>query len=247
MINGLILAFEFFSRLPFKKNIDFTRENISYSVFFMPFVGLTIGFISAIFFNIIAQFDRLMASFFTVAIMMILTGGLHIDGLSDTFDGFLSNRNKEKTLEIMKDSRIGTFGTIAIIFVVLGKILLIYRITKNINTAIIFSMASSRLATSINIAHKKCAKNDGLGFLFYNSKPLNKVIISSVLYVLFISIENIYNIIPLVVTIMFSLAFAKWADIKIGGITGDINGATIELGEMISLLVYWGIEQWILF
>ena len=67
------------------------------------------------------------------------------------------------------------------------------------------------------------------------------------MYVLFISIENIYNIIPLVVTILFSLAFAKWADRKIGGITGDINGATIELGEMVSLLVYWGIEQWILF
>lgn len=245
MINGLILAFEFFSRLPVKKNVDFTKENISYSVFFMPLVGLTLGLISAIFFNLIIQYDRLIASFLTVAIMVILTGGLHIDGLSDTFDGFLSNRNKEKTIEIMKDSRIGTFGTIAIIFVVLGKILLIYRITKNINAAIIFSMGNSRLATSMNIAHKKCAKNEGLGFLFYNSKPSNKVIVSTAVYVLFILIESIYNIIPLLATVLFNLTFAKWADRKIGGITGDINGATIELGEMISLLAYWGISQWI--
>ncbi len=247
MINGLVLAYEFFSRLPIKKNVDFTKENISYSIFFMPLVGLTIGCISAVVFILTAQFDKLVASFLTVATMVILTGGLHIDGLSDTFDGFLSNRDREKTLEIMKDSRIGTFGTIAIIFVILGKILLVYKITENATAALIFSLGNARLATSINIAHKKCAKNEGLGFLFYNSKPLKKVVASSILYALFISIVNVYNIIPLVVTILFDLAFAKWADRKIGGITGDINGATIELGEMISLLSYWGISQWILF
>jgi adenosylcobinamide-GDP ribazoletransferase len=245
MIDGLILAFEFFSRLPLRKNVDFTEKNISFCIFFMPFVGLCIGFFAAIVFSLISRLDLLIASFLTVTSILILTGGLHLDGLADTFDGFFSNREKDKTLEIMKDSRIGTFGTIAIILVLLGKIILIYKIRDITLIAIILSLGNARLATSINISHRNSAKNEGLGFLFYKSKPLKKVIISTILYIILVLIVNPFNILPLIGTIIFGLAFARWSDRKIGGLTGDVNGATIELGEIISLLVFWGVAQWI--
>ena len=94
MIDGLILSIQFLTRLPIKKSIDFNDENFSKSIFFFSlgrdynwwnwrFVLLHIGFL-----------NEDIGSFFALLSMIIVTGGLHLDGLSDTCDGFLSYRDK---------------------------------------------------------------------------------------------------------------------------------------------------------
>ena len=143
MIQGLILSIQFFTRIPINITVDFKEKNIRYCIFFMPLVGAMIGGLGGLTYYLIAPYNKLIASFITLLITIILTGGLHIDGLADTFDGFLANKDREKTLEIMKDSRIGAFGVLSIVLHVLFMFILIMTIEKAA-LAMILSFSNSR-------------------------------------------------------------------------------------------------------
>ena len=130
MIKGFILSLQFFTRIPINVAIDFNKENIRYSVFFLPLVGFIIGGLGGLIYYLVSPYNAMIASFITLLATIILTGGLHLDGLSDTFDGFFSNREKEKVLDIMQDSRIGAFGVLSIILLVLFKFIMILNITN---------------------------------------------------------------------------------------------------------------------
>lgn len=246
VIDGFILAIQFFTRLPIKKNVDFNNENIRNSIFFYPFVGALIGGIAGLIYSPISKFSVNIASLFALVTIVFLTGGLHIDGLSDTFDGFLSNRDRERTMEIMKDSRIGAFGVLSIVILLLSKFVIISSMdVGSLPLFLILSMANSRLVVSRIISYKKVAKEGGLGDLFHKSNPGKMILISGLIYLGIIMSINIFYIIPLVLTFIVGEVFSRWSYKKIGGMTGDTYGAIIEIGDAISLLGYWGIMLWI--
>lgn len=245
MINGFILALQFLTRVPIKVSADFNEKNIRNSIFFYPYIGALIGAIAGLIYLPISKYSNNIASLFALIILIFLTGGLHIDGLSDTFDGFLSNRDKEKTMEIMKDSRIGAFGVLSIVILLLSKFVIISSFEANLPLVLCLSLANSRLVVSRIISYKKVAREGGLGDLFHNCKPGKLIIISGLIYIVLILIINVYYIIPLLLTFFMGELFSKWSFKKIGGMTGDIYGAIIEIGDTLSLLAFWGIMLWI--
>ncbi|SHE85336.1 cobalamin-5'-phosphate synthase [Tissierella praeacuta DSM 18095] len=244
MIKGFILSLQFFSHIPININVDFGGKNIKYSIFFLPLVGAIIGALGGLVYYLIYPYNNLIASFLGLLTTIIATGGLHLDGLSDTFDGFLSNRDKEKTLEIMKDSRIGAFGVLSLILLIMFKFILIYSI-KNLPLAIVLSFANSRLVVARIIAYKKNARPGGLGDLFHQSNPKILMIISGIIYIIILLLLDIRYIIPLLINFLAGEYISYIAYKKIGGFTGDVYGAVIELGDTISLLGFWGVMLWI--
>lgn len=245
MINGLILAFQFFTRFPIKREIEFNEINIRRSIFFLPFIGGVIGLVVALVYYPISLINKDMASLVAVVTMVFLTGGLHIDGLSDTFDGFLSNRDKERVLEIMKDSRIGAYGVLSIVILLLSKYVIISSFDNGVIHALVLSLVNSRLIASRIISYKKNARPGGLGELFHDSKAGKGIIVLGLIYIALISIINIYYIIPLIMNFLIGELLSSWSYKKIGGMTGDTYGAIIEIGDTISLLSFWGVLQWI--
>lgn len=246
MIDGLILAFQFFTRLPFKKNIDFNEKNIRTSIIFYPLVGAVIGLLAALIYYPLSYVNKNIASLGALFILILVTGGLHLDGLSDTFDGFLSNRDKERVLEIMKDSRIGAFGVISIIMLVLSKYVIISSFDSGFELAVILSLANSRLVVSRIISSKRVAREGGLGSLFHQSNPGKNIIFSIVFYLVILLFINHYFIIPLIINFIVAELFCNWSYKKIDGMTGDTYGAIIEVGDTVSLLIFWGLIEWIL-
>ncbi len=244
MIKGLILSLQFFSRIPININVDFNEKNIRYSIFFLPLVGAIIGGFGGLIYYLISPYNRLVASFLALLAAIILTGGLHIDGLSDTFDGFLSNRDKERTLEIMKDSRIGAFGVLSLVLLILFKFILIYSI-ENLPLAIILSFANSRLVVARIISYKKNARPGGLGDLFHKSNPKSLMIASGIIYMAILILLDIRYLIPLLITFLAGEYISSISYKKIDGLTGDVYGAIIELGEAVSLLSFWSVMLWI--
>ncbi len=245
MINGLILSLQFLTRISINKNIDFNKENIRKSTFFFPFIGMLLGAIVALSYYVFMSLNIEIASFIAVLMMIILTGGLHLDGLSDTADGFYSARDKEKMLVIMKDSRIGAFGVISLILIILFKYIIISNLTSSAAIIIILSMANSRLVVLIQMAYKKTARPGGLGELFHNSNPKKYIISSILIYTLIITILNIKFLIPLIGSIILGELISFITYKKIDGFTGDVYGATIELCEALSLILFMGVLQWI--
>lgn len=245
MIKGLIVALQFLTRLPVNIVVDFNSENIRRSTFYFPFVGLLLGFIGVIPYIYLSPLNTSIASFITVVMLIILTGGLHLDGLSDTADGFFSNRDKEKVLEIMKDSRIGAFGVLSLILIILFKYILISNIESNLPVALVLSMGNSRLVALLQIALKKVARPGGLGDMVHKSQPKIYIIASIILYIGIIGFIDIIYIVPLVFSVLTGELISIYSYKKIGGFTGDVYGATIELTEAASLLSFWGVLQWI--
>lgn len=244
MINGFILSLQFFTRIPINKQIDFNKENLKYSIFFLPLVGIIIGGIGGLVYKILQPHNNMIGAFLALLITIILTGGLHLDGLSDTVDGFFSNREKEETLKIMKDSRVGAFGVLSIVLIVLFKFILISNINK-LPLVLALSFANSRLVVAWIISSKKVAKDNGLGKSFSDSNPKKLVIIGGVIYTILISILHIRFLIPLAINFLIGQYISQVSYKKINGLSGDVYGAIIEIGEAISLLSFWGVMIWI--
>ncbi len=239
---------QFMTRIPIKANVGFDEE-FHKSIVYFPLVGFVIGLISFFIGSLaIRIFDPFITSILIVAGEVILTGGLHIDGLGDTFDAIYSNRDKERMLEIMKDSRLGTNSLLAILFLVLIKIgLLNSAINSNLMCLIIFMPMISRLGVIVMLYKTVTPRKVGMGNIFIGKATLC-MFITAIVYTIviivaiskFIFLSTNLNIIKLLISIVvvmiFDYLFKKHIYKKIDGVTGDILGCTIELGELIFLL-----------
>lgn len=236
------------TRIPIKADIGFDEE-FHKSIVYFPLVGFVIGLICFFIGSLaIRIFDPFITSILIVAGEVILTGGLHIDGLGDTFDAIYSNRDKDRMLEIMKDSRLGTNSLLAILFLVLIKIgLLNSAINSNLMYLIIFMPMISRLGVIIMLYKTVTPRKVGMGNIFIGKATLG-MFITAIVYTIviivaiskFIFLSTDFNIIILllsiVVVMIFDYLFKNHIYKKIDGVTGDILGCTIELGELIFLL-----------
>lgn len=236
------------TRIPIKADIGFDEE-FHKSIVYFPLVGFVIGLISFFIGSLaIRIFDPFITSILIVAGEVILTGGLHIDGLGDTFDAIYSNRDKERMLEIMKDSRLGTNSLLAILFLVLIKIgLLNSAINSNLMCLIIFMPMISRLGVIVMLYKTVTPRKVGMGNIFIGKATLF-MFITAIVYTIviivaiskFIFLSTNLNIIKLLLSIVavmiFDYLFKNHIYKKIDGVTGDILGCTIELGELIFLL-----------
>ena len=119
-MNGLLLAIQFFTSVPIRKELPMERKSVTAMYIALPFIGGLIGLamygVAMLFTDGIGT-GSLLASVFVVVAGIVLTGGLHMDGFADTGDAFFSYRDKEKRLEILDDPRLGAFGTMAVILV----------------------------------------------------------------------------------------------------------------------------------
>lgn len=245
MIKGLILTLQFLTRLPINIPVDFKSENIKKSTFFFPYTGMLLGFIAWIPYYFLASQNSDIASILTLFLMIFLTGGLHLDGLSDMADGFFSNKKPEDILIIMKDSRIGAFGVLSLILLILFKYTIISNFETNLLLALMLSMGNARLVVLIQIAFKKIARPGGLGDMLHSSNPKYYIIASSILYILLNIFLGYKFLIALVASFIVGEMISLYTYKKIDGFTGDVYGASIEIVESVSLLVFWGLIHWI--
>ncbi|MGL4914042.1 MAG: adenosylcobinamide-GDP ribazoletransferase, partial [Romboutsia sp.] len=165
---------QFMTRIPI--NADFgIDEEFHKSIVYFPLVGFVIGLISYVVGVLGIQiFDPFLTSILIVASEVIITGGLHIDGLGDTFDAIYSNRDKERMLEIMKDSRLGTNSLLAILFLVLIKIGLLNNIiNSNLLWIMIFMPVISRIGVIVMLYKTVTPRKSGMGNMFIGKATLN--------------------------------------------------------------------------
>ncbi|MCH1959070.1 adenosylcobinamide-GDP ribazoletransferase [Romboutsia hominis] len=241
-----ISILQFMTRIPINIDVRFDDE-FHKTITYFPLVGFVLGillFIIGTVSNIL--FDPFITSILVTLGSVILTGGLHIDGLGDTFDAIYSYRDKEKMLEIMKDSRLGTNSLLAIVFLILLKIGFIYSlINNNLMWTIIFMPVIGRLGV-IRLTYKTVTPREkGMGNLFIG-KATTSMFLTAILYTMALIIlvaKFVFNssmtlpiLASIIVIILFNQLFKNHIYKKIDGVTGDILGCSIELGEVIYLL-----------
>lgn len=240
---------QFLTRIPIRVDIGFDEE-FHKTMYYFPLVGFVLGILYFIIGSVSnLMFDGYITSVNILIATVVLTGGLHLDGVGDTFDGIYSYRDKEKILEIMKDSRLGTNAMLSILFLILLKVGLIYAIVDSGHLYnLIFMPVFARMAIVIASYKSVTPRKNGMGNVFIG-KPDLKIIVTGILYTIIIitilsiyifNLNNIdvYKIIAFIpVMIILTRMFAKYIYSKIDGITGDILGCTSELME-VTYLIY---------
>lgn len=242
-----ISILQFMTRIPININVGFDEE-FHKSITYFPLVGLVLGTLLYLLgLGSTLVFDPFITSIVVTLGLVLLTGGLHIDGLGDTFDAIYSYRDKERMLEIMKDSRLGTNSLLAILFLILLKIGFIYSIiNQGLLWLIIFMPVVSRLGVIALMYKTVSPRENGMGNLFIGKATTNMFITAITYTVMLIVILSkliflsnnilIFKILSsIIVVLIFNNLFKKHIYKKIDGITGDILGCSIELSEVIYL------------
>lgn len=221
------IALQFLTRLKIVNQTEWSMEDFGKSVATFPFVGLIIGIFLALIYFIFSQFLSPMPLMLIIVISEFLfTGGLHADGLMDTSDGLFSGREREKKLEIMKDSRVGSFGVVAFVFITLLKwqLLTAIPIPEFIPIILVMMPLMSRYTLILSIRSYPYARKSGMGqaFAVYAPKqvitwstistfcmPIIICLLLSLLYAIALGITSILSIpfIPYNIAI-FGLAYA---------------------------------------
>ena len=235
MIKGFIILLQFMTRIPIPVKIEYDEEKLGKSIKYFPLVGLIIGFFlfAVNFFAEKVIENRQITAIVVIMAEILITGLIHIDGLGDTADGLFSYAGKEKMLEIMKDSRIGTNGTVALILYFLAKTVFLSEVKPEY---ILLYPIISRMSTSINAGLGEYARKEGMsnGIIEKNDKK-DAVISILITAVLSFVILGLKGLIVLASAILFILFFMENVKRKIDGITGDTMGASLEITAIIVL------------
>jgi adenosylcobinamide-GDP ribazoletransferase len=142
-------ALRFLTVIPLPGKIGTSEEELAHAVPFFPIVGLLLGCMAVPVAKIVfILLPPLPAALLTVLLLLGFSGGLHLDGLADTADGFFSARSTERMLEIMKDSSIGTMGAIALILVLLLKTACLASLNDHILSAVFLMPLAGRVPSS---------------------------------------------------------------------------------------------------
>lgn len=240
ILESIVVAFQFLTRLYLPINVEWDTANLRRSVMWFGLVGAFIGVILAGAMTLFNRFDLIPAvsAIIILLIWIFITGGMHIDGISDMADGFFSMRDKEKTLEIMKDSHVGAFGVITIVFLLLIKFEMLkeFIITEKNVWLLILPPTIARIAAGLVLSFYETTKKSGLGYTFHSSDPRIFWAIGFIVTLIISSILNIKSLIFIGIAILASNLMALWAKKKIGGLNGDIYGAIVETVEVIGLV-----------
>lgn len=241
MLRRFLIALQFMTVFRVRGDLGETAEDMAAAVGWFPLVGLVLGGLLAGLSALLdGMFSAPVRAFLLVLALAAFTRGLHLDGLSDTADGLLSHRDRERRLAIMKDSRVGTFGVLALIFIVgLKTLLLAETVGPGAWRAALLFPVLGRWAASLTAGLSSYARPEGgLGRSFVDLAGKRELAGAAVLAL--VSSVLILGAAGLVAALAVGLTAVAGVQVwrrQIGGATGDILGATVELGETVGLLV----------
>ncbi len=236
----IFLMIQFFTTLPLRVNLDVGAEDFGKGLAFAPLAGLLIGSIlSLACLGLNAIFPVSITAILVLILYIILTGGLHLDGLGDTFDGLFSNRPKDRILEIMRDSRVGTNAVLAITCVLLLNYVLLSDSGSGMVKILLLMPVAGRLGSLIGAGVSTYARSgEGLGKSFIDFCGVKEIFIGLVIYCLiFFAANGIFGVLTAFITAIAALLLVKFLSRKIGGATGDVLGAVCELTQTVFLLM----------
>lgn len=235
-------AFTLFTRIPVRKQADIPAAAYDSAVVFWPLTGWLTGAAAALaVYGLSFLLPPLPAAAVALIVRLLLTGALHEDGLADFCDGFGGGRDKERILQIMKDTYIGTFGVLGLIGYFLLTVSLLAAIPPLTAAAAIFSAdafskcCASRLTDRLAYARPEGAKNR------ISYKPMSgREKTCNLLFGIIPSLPLVWLDPPAAAAALFPILTTFWMirflRRRIGGYTGDCCGAACLIGEAAMLL-----------
>lgn len=237
-MTSFLLALQFLTIIPIKiRNIS--QRKISQSMIYFPLIGLLLGLIlaGANHFLFWLNLEPFFINIILVVLLVVFTGGLHLDGLADTADGLLSRKGKEEILKIMRDSHIGTMGALSLICIILLKIAFLSSAATPLKIVSLLLMCIlSRWSLVWVIFLFPYARDEGKAKLFIQGVNFRIFILATMIALACVIVAlKFQGLFIFAITALSAYIIGKFINNRIGGITGDTLGAINELIEVIVL------------
>lgn len=251
VIKSFFIAFSIYSRIPVPQ-FPWKEEDMRYTLCFFPWIGAVIGILAVLwnrFAVTVALPDVAYAAIGTV-IPLVVSGGFHVDGFLDTADALHSYQDREKKLAILKDAHIGAFAVICLVMyylIYLGAFSVIRE--KEHIWILAAGYVLSRTLSGIGVVSLRCAKKDGMLFLFASGAH-KKIVLVTLYLQLALCIGFMLFVSPYLGAItsigaLLTFGYYRYRSYReFGGVTGDTAGYFVTLceGVMAVLIAAWSID-----
>lgn len=230
----LFVAISFFTRIPIKIKSEVTEDEFYSAMRLQPLVGLIIGGLLYLLHSFLLSAADDVRALILVSFYIIITGGLHIDGFMDSIDGLLSNRDKARILEIMKDSRVGSFGVLGMLILFMVYFIF-FKYAGGMILVIMPVAGRAGALLSAAITHYAKEKMD-LGGRFVEETKLKHAVLAIAFTAVISGLLEVSSLVPLGVAMISAYFITKAVEAKIGGTTGDTTGMIIEVTQAVFLI-----------
>jgi len=238
-VSGLVTAARYLTIVPLPGRAGGSPPALGRAAGWFPVVGLALGVALAVLDHwLVRLFPALLAALLTVTMWKILTGGLHLDGLADCLDG-LGGRTPEHRRDIMRDSRIGTFGAVGLILVLMIEIVALSGLEPGLRWRALIGAPVIGRATPPLLARVFAparAEGEGAGFAAAVGRVGALVAVLIALNVALAALGGT-GLAAALGALGVALAAARFLTGRVGGLTGDVLGAVVEIAELTVILV----------
>lgn len=249
-MKGFLLALQFFTIIPIHKELPMTKKHITTMFLSLPFIGVMIGAAASAVYYLLQTYtdtSALLTAFLLLFVFVLLTGGLHLDGFVDSGDAYFSYRSIEKRHEILDDPRIGAFGAMALVFLVIGKIIFLHELIADDLLAVywlLFIPFLSRIGMGFYLVQTPASKENGMGAFFKShihlkvfTSLMTVFLVTGLIIISWWSGDWVMPIILVAITVLASLFYRYWTMKNFNGSSGDLYGAFIEGLELVLWIV----------
>lgn len=241
LFESMLIAFSMYFKIPMPK-VEWNEKNMKYAMCFFPMIGIVIGVCVQIIGTLLIKstFGSLFFSVIMTLLPIMITGGIHLDGFLDTMDALSSWGNKEKKLQILKDSNSGAFAIIGMGCYLLCNIALWSEVSVEMLPLISCTYVLSRALSGYSVVTFQTAKNSGLAKTFQDAAQKNRVKITMYCWIVTSTgcmlVYNLKNAITMFVAGALFFQYYKYLCKKqFGGITGDLAGYFLQVFELLML------------
>jgi adenosylcobinamide-GDP ribazoletransferase len=239
MLRALVAAFGFLTRLPLPGAPVVTGPDLGRAVGLFPVVGVALGLVVTGLGNLlVGSIPELLAAVLMVALLAALTGALHLDGLADLFDGLAGGRgDRERVLAIMRDSRIGAQGAAALVLVLAAKVAAVAAALegRDLVAVLVFPVVGRWAVVPLIVLYRP-ARAEGMAFALRPVVGTRELILATATLVVVALALGPAMLVGAGVALGLTLLLGLWLQARLGGLTGDVYGAAIELAEVASLV-----------
>lgn len=219
---------------------DWSPASLAASRYAYPLVGAVLGVVLAVASTGLSRVHTSpqVSAFFLLAVAAVITGGLHLDGLADSFDGLFLSGGPERRLTVMRDPHVGSFGVVAIVLVLVGKFAALSGMAVGTRGRALFLAAfASRCLILVSAGFAPYARPEGTGRIVVEAASprdaFGAILIASVVSFACLGSKGLAACAIALATVA---ALTTIAVRRLNGITGDILGCVVELGELSVLL-----------
>jgi adenosylcobinamide-GDP ribazoletransferase len=240
----LLAALQFLTVIPVRRT--FTAEQAGHSTAYFPVIGIVIGLIlAALNYLLSLVLPSSVVNALLVVSLVVISGGLHLDGLADTCDGLAKHGTPSERRRVMRDSHVGGFGIIGIALVLLVKYVSLNSLPQNLMMfTLVAAPVISRWAMVYAIFAYPYGRASGLGKAFKQATGWRELVIATVVALaLAAGLLKLAGLLILFVVWLLTMVIAIYLKRKFAGLTGDTYGAINEVAEsavfiLLSCLAY---------